>query len=88
MPLAKAHLTRALERYQDMLDNRRFEDLDRELFEGTWAPTPGLLTQEELTTVGPLIVEFELAVANRDHKRASQALEQACRWVRQRSPAS
>jgi hypothetical protein len=88
MPLAKAHLTRVFERYQHMLDNRSFEDLDRELFEGTWAPTTGLLTHEELTTVGPLIVEFELAVANRDHKRAVQALEQAWGWVRQRGPAA
>jgi hypothetical protein len=84
VPLAKAHFTRVLARYEALLGDRSFEKLDRELFEETWSPSPGLLLQEELETVGPLIVEFELAVADRDARRATRALERAWAWVRQR----
>jgi hypothetical protein len=84
MPLAKAHFTRVLARYEALLGDRSFDQLDHELFEETWSPSPGMLRQEELEIVGPLIVEFELAVADRDARRATQALERAWAWIRQR----
>jgi hypothetical protein len=76
-----------LQRYATLLDRGSFEQLDDELFEGTWAPTPGLLLPDELSAIGHLIVEFELAVANRDATRAALALEGAWGWVRRRGPS-
>ena len=87
MPLATAHFTRVLQHYAALLEERRFEQLDRELFEETWTPIPGLLLPEELNAIGPLIVELELAVADRDHTRAALALEGAWKWVRRRNPS-
>jgi hypothetical protein len=84
MPVVRAHLTSVLVRYEAMLGYGEFEALDRELFEETWQPTPGLLTPAEIETVGPLIVDFELAVADRDCQRAREALERARAWVRRR----
>ena len=75
MPVVRAHLTSVLVRYEAMLQYGQFEALDRELFEETWQPTAGLLTSAEIETVGPLIVDFELAVADRDDRRAREALE-------------
>jgi hypothetical protein len=84
MPAATAHLTFVLARYETLLGSRNYDQLDRELFEGTWAPTPGVLTTDELKSVAPMIVEFEIAVAKRDVDRANQALQQARTWTRQR----
>jgi hypothetical protein len=86
MPVAKAHLITTLGRYEAMLEHGLFELLDKELFEETWQPAPDLLTHAELATVGPLIVEFEMAVADRNRPRAREALERARGWVRQRGP--
>ena len=84
MPLATEHFARVLARYTAMLNARDFAELDRELYEGTWSTSAELLSPDEAKTVGAILVEFELAVANRGYARASEALQRLRTWVEKR----
>jgi hypothetical protein len=88
MPLAQTHVTRMLAKYEALVRMGRFDQLDHEICNQTWTADPGLLTSDEMKAVGPLIVEFERAVADRDRQRAEQALERAWDWLRRRGPAA
>jgi hypothetical protein len=88
MPLAQTHFKRMLGKYEELVRMGRFDQLDHEIYNQTWMPDPGLLTSDEMMAVGPLIVDFELAVADRDRPRAELALERAWDWLRRRGPAA
>jgi hypothetical protein len=87
MSLAQAHFTRMLAKYETLVRMGRFDQLDRELYDQTWTPDLELLSSDELNTLGPLIVDFELAVADRNRQRAELALERAWDWLRGRGPS-